>query len=71
MKTRSVILFTEEELNTYLKYEGITKYCNELGKEAKALGVIPETCEYCNSDLEGEQELYCSKECEQLSMFNF
>ena len=71
MKTRTVTFLTAEELDTYLKEEGYTKYCNQLDKEAKALGVIPETCEYCNSDLEGEQEFYCSKECEELSMFNF
>jgi hypothetical protein len=71
MKTRSVIKLTSEELDLYLKEEGFTKYCNQLDKEAQALGVIPERCEYCNSDLEGEMELYCSKECEELSMFNF
>lgn len=71
MKPRLVTFLTSEELDKFIKEDGYTKYCQSLEKEAKALGVIPETCDYCNADLEGECELYCSKECEEFSMFNF
>lgn len=71
MKTRTVTFLTSEELDTYIKEEGFTKYCNELDQEARDLGVIPERCEYCNADLELDLEVYCSPECEELAQFNF